>query len=239
MVFLFGLWFSFGCMVFLWVHGFPFESMLVFFLWVYVSVFPLCLCYSCVLSGLRIGLYGRGEVCFAQRAREALWRENTYLTATSTQLGRGLSYSGCTEIQGWRRWTGNGGGRRYRDDGDGLGNGGVRRSMGNRDWLSNWGDIFGRLRGREHRILYLIWYHLISSYHTTNYTLHLAHPLISLALSETPCGSTQLRGTSQPGTIIASHPLPTLLEPELLYPTNVFWNAARGGAECDDVLSAI
>jgi len=73
---------------------------------------------------------------------------------------------------------------------------------------------------------------LISSfYHTMNYTLHHSHHLISLALSDTPCGSVQLRGSSQPGSIIPSHSLPTLLEPEPLYLTNSFWNAVRGVAE--------
>jgi hypothetical protein len=63
-------------------------------------------------------------------------------------------------------------------------------------------------------------------------TLHLSHLLISLALSETSCGSAQLRGSSQPGSIISSHPLPTLLEPEPLFLTNSFLDAARGAAEC-------
>jgi len=30
----------------------------------------------------------------------SVWRENPFLTTTATQLGRGLSYGGCTEIQG-------------------------------------------------------------------------------------------------------------------------------------------
>jgi hypothetical protein len=55
---------------------------------------------------------------------------------------------------------------------------------------------------------------------------------LSLALSGIPCGSAQLRGSSWPGSIIPSHPLPTLLEPEPLFLTNSFWNAARGAAEC-------
>jgi len=35
-----------------------------------------------------------------------------------------------------------------------------------------------------HRILYIVSYHLISSYHRTNYTLHHSHLLIPLALSD-------------------------------------------------------
>jgi len=106
MFFLLGLWVSFMFMVFVWVH---------------ICVFPLCLWFSfefmflsgstsvssfgfmlflCSFGFLRIRLYGRGEVCFTQRAREKLWGENPVLTTTATQLGRGLSYSGCTEIQG-------------------------------------------------------------------------------------------------------------------------------------------
>jgi len=69
-----------------------------------------------------------------------------------------------------------------------------------------------------------------SSYHTTNYTLNLSHFLISLALSETPCGSAQLRVSLQPGSIIPSHPLPTLLEPDPPCLTNAVWNAVRGAA---------
>jgi len=63
-------------------------------------------------------LYERGEVCFAQRAREVLWWQNPYLTTTTTQLGRGLSHGGV---------------QIYKDDGDGLCDGGVRRSRGNGD----------------------------------------------------------------------------------------------------------
>ena len=88
-----------------------------------------------------------------------------------------------------------------------------------------------------HRILYLVshiisHYHISSSYHTTNYTLHVSHLLIPLALSETPCGSAQMRGSSQPGIMIPSYPLPTLLEPARLILTNPFWNAVKGAAEC-------
>jgi len=91
------------------------------------------------------------------------------------------------------------------------------------------GDIYSGDPGVDsmHRILDLI----SSSYHTTNYTLQLSHLMISLALSETPCGSTQLRGSSQLGSIIPSHTLPTLLKPEPLFLTNSFWNAVRGAAE--------
>jgi hypothetical protein len=103
MVFLLVYSFPLGSGFFLWVYVYVFFSLslrLCFSFKVCVYVFPLGLWYSYVLSGLRIRLYGRGEVCFAQRAREELWRENPFPTTTATQLGRGLSYGGCTEIQG-------------------------------------------------------------------------------------------------------------------------------------------
>ena len=73
---------------------------------------------------------------------------------------------------------------------------------------------------------------IITSHYTTNYTLYLSHHFIALALSETPCGSTHLRGSSQPGSIIPSHPHSTHLEPEPLFLTNSIGNAVRGAAEC-------
>jgi len=60
---------------------------------------------------------------------------------------------------------------------------------------------------------------IISSHYTTNYTLYLSHLLISLVLPGIR-RSTQLRGSSGPGSIKSSHPLPTLLEPEPLFLTN-------------------
>jgi len=65
-----------------------------------------------------------------------------------------------------------------------------------------------------------------------NYTLCLSNLLISLTLSETLCGSTQLHVTSQPGSIIPLHPVPTLLEPEPLCLTKSFWTVVSGAAEC-------
>ena len=47
-----------------------------------------------------------------------------------------------------------------------------------------------------------------------------------------------LRGSSQPASIISSHPLPTLLQPEPLFLMSSLRNTARGVAECDDGLSA-
>ena len=90
-----------------------------------VYVFPLGLWYSNVLWGLRIRLYGRGEVCFAQRAREELLRENKFLTTTTTQPDRGLSYGGCTEIQGCLERTVRRGRTGIRGGGDGRSDGGV------------------------------------------------------------------------------------------------------------------
>jgi hypothetical protein len=134
-----GLWVSFIFMVFVWVH---------------ICVFPLGLWFSfkCMFSSgstsvssfgfilflssfgfLRIQLYGRGEVGFTDRAREEVFRENLDITMSATQLGRGLSYGGCTEMEGcWTRT-----GRR--------GHAGIR---GGRHGRSDWGHIFGRLQGR-------------------------------------------------------------------------------------------
>jgi len=106
MVFLSGYVFS------LWLQ-FSFEFMV--FLWVYVSVFPLGLCYSDNLLDLGIQLYRREEVYFAQRAREELWQENPFLTTTATQLGRGKPAGGI---------------RRYRDNGDAPSNGGCTEIQG-------------------------------------------------------------------------------------------------------------
>jgi len=115
------------------LYGFPlvwwFYLGFKVFVWVYICVFPLDLCYSYILSfgfmlffnsfgfgymlilcsfgfGYKVILDGRGEVCFTPWAREELWLENLFLTTTATQLGRELSDGGCTEIQGWWRGTG-------------------------------------------------------------------------------------------------------------------------------------
>jgi len=56
--------------------------------------------FLCFEFGYKVIWDGRGEVCFAQRAREELWRENPFLTTTATQLGRRLSDGGCAAIQG-------------------------------------------------------------------------------------------------------------------------------------------
>jgi len=119
--------FFLGLVVFRWGYVFPLGLWFLFwfmvFVWVYVCVILLVLCYSYVLSfgfmlllssfrfgymiflcsfgfGYKVIWDGRGEVCLAQRAREELWLENLFLTTTGTQLRRGLSYGGCTAIQG-------------------------------------------------------------------------------------------------------------------------------------------
>jgi len=73
---------------------------------------------------------------------------------------------------------------------------GVRRYRVSGDGRSDGEYIFRRPRARYHVS------HIISYHYSTNYTLYLSHLLISLALSGTPCGSTQLHGSSQPGSII-------------------------------------
>jgi hypothetical protein len=46
----------------------------------------------------RINVYDQRDVRTGER--QAMWREHPFLTTTATQLGRGLTYGGCTEIQG-------------------------------------------------------------------------------------------------------------------------------------------
>jgi len=120
--------------------------------------------------------------------------------------------------------------RRDRHDGDGQGDGRIQGYRGGGDGQSNRGYIFGRPRGRK--LASHLVSHIISSHCTTNYTLYSYNLFISLTLSETPCGSGQLHGSSQPGSIISPHPLARLFEPEPLFLTNSFWNAVRGVAEC-------
>jgi len=76
--------------------------------------------------------------------------------------------------------------------------------------------------------------HLIISSHLI--IQRITHSIVPSIWSHSYCprfrGSTQLLGSSQPRSIISSHPLPMLLEPEPLFLTNSFWNAARGAAEC-------
>ena len=52
--------------------------------------------------------YRRGEVCFAQRAREELWRQNPFLTTTA-HICRGSRWAG----EGEQRYMDNGGGLSY------------------------------------------------------------------------------------------------------------------------------
>lgn len=126
-----------------------------------------------------------------------------------------------------RNGMGNRGGQIYWDDQDGLGSG-CRQGYGDDD------DRLGNavckkidsakvsIYSGDSRVDRLP-YHPISSYHTRNYALHLSHYLISLALSGTPCGSTQLHGSSQPGSIIPFHPLCTLLNRDPLFLTNFLY----------------
>ena len=49
------------------------------------------LCLYCFGFEYEVISDGRGEVCFAHRAREELRRENLIVTTTATKLGRGLT----------------------------------------------------------------------------------------------------------------------------------------------------
>jgi len=70
----------------------------------------------------------------------------------------------------------------------------------------------------------------------------ITHSIISIHWSHLLCarfrGSTQLCGSSQPGSIISSHPLSTLLEPEPLILTNSLWMVQEVQRSVDDELSA-
>jgi len=72
---------------------------------------------------------------------------------------------------------------------------------------------------------------IISSHYTTNYTLYHSHLLISLAISETQCGCTQLSESWQPWRIIPCHPRPMLLESRPFLLTNSFSWAVSDVAE--------
>jgi len=130
------------------------------FLWVYVCVFPLGICYSYILPfgfilyicsssfGDKVRLDGQGEVWFPQRARQELWWENPFLTTTATQLCRELSNGRCIEIQRWWKRTG-------------------RQQVYGDTWVAEMNGVsesiyLGDPRvGNLYRILYLISYYLI------------------------------------------------------------------------------
>jgi len=109
---------SFGFMGFVWVHGFllglrlclSFRCMVIFSVYGFrLGLLPchyfrfMVFLYS--FRFLSIRWYRREEVWVAHRAREVLWRENVCLTTTATQLGRGLSYCGYKQIQGYWKQT--------------------------------------------------------------------------------------------------------------------------------------
>ena len=71
-----------------------------------------------------------------------------------------------------------------------------------------------------------ILYHLISTHLNIERITHLIHRIFWF---HSLCPT--LRGYSQPCSTIPAYPLPPLLEPEQLIPTNSFWNAVRGAAE--------
>jgi len=73
--------------------------------------------------------------------------------------------------------------------------------------------------------------HLVLSYHTMNYIVYLSNLLIPLILSRFR-RSTPSRGSSRLDSIISSHPVRSLLEPELCFVTNYVCNAAKGTEEC-------
>ena len=77
----------------------------------------------------------------------------------------------------------------------------------------------------------------ISSYHTMK-----IHSIFPNFCPHSIClrfgGSAQLRGSSTPGSIISSHPMPSLLEPELLVLMNSVWMSREVRGSVDGGLSA-
>jgi len=78
-------------------------------------------------------------------------------------------------------------------------------------------------------ILYLISYNYIIQQITQSIFPNF---VISLAYSETLCGSMHLCESSKQGNIIPPHPHPRLREPDLCIIRKSILNAARGATEC-------
>jgi hypothetical protein len=216
-VFPFGLWFSSGFMDLLWVYGFALGSW--FFLWVYVCVFPLGL-RLCLSSGFMLFLCSFGfaytviqKKCGVLRTKgqggvvagKSVSHHHRHSACLRTELRRVYGATGMTQVDCAT---------------------GADRDTGVTEMDGAMGSIYSGDPGVDR-----LSSHLISSYHTMNYTLSLSQLCISLVLPRIR-RSTQLRGSSWPGSIVSSHPLPTLLEPEQLFLTNSFWNATRGAAKC-------
>jgi len=82
-------------------------------------------------------------------------------------------------------------------------------------------------------------HHLISnlSYHTMK--IHYLSQLFGLTRSVHDIMDLHnCVGSSMPGSIISSHPIPTLLEPELLFLLNSLWMSREVRQSVDDGLSA-
>lgn len=93
------LWVSFGLLIIFWVYGLPSGLHLCVSFWWMSSIWSFGFRYKVISDG-------RGEVCFAQWAREYLWQENQFRTYTATQLGGGPKEATYTEIPGWHIWSG-------------------------------------------------------------------------------------------------------------------------------------
>ena len=70
----------------------------------------------------------------------------------------------------------------------------------------------------------------------------ITHSIFLMLSSHSLCvifrGSTQLRGSSQPGSIILPHPLSRILRPEPLFSPNSLWMTREVRQSADDGLSA-
>ena len=94
---------------------------------------------------------------------------------------------------------------------------GVRKYRGSGGGYSDWEYIFGRPRSRETSSHF----HLILSYNEN--TLSIFPNFWSHSLCPSCHGSMQLRGSSTPGSIISSHLILILVEPEPLFLMNSVW----------------
>lgn len=95
---------------------------------------------------------------------------------------------------------------------------GVERVTGITEGLSNGEYIFTRPQGIYHIISYRF---IIQQLTHTIFLIFWSHLLIP-----------RFCGSSESDSIKSSHPLSTLLQPELLLRTNSFWNALRDAVEC-------
>lgn len=120
---------------------------------------------------------------------------------------------------------------RNREDRDGLFDRGVQRFIGNCDILSGREYILGRPQVESRPS------HIIQSHNPNTHSIfpNFSSHLLLLRYG----GSAQLGGSSRPGSIASSHPLPTLLQQGLLFLTNSILMPREVLWSVDEELSAV